>query len=94
MPIPSVEPIPLPSLLLRLLVPDDAHEASADAIAAGRVAQAIAVRFATQLPASIDELHTQQIGWARDQAASLTEYFIKVGRLAPDETLDGSWPIR
>jgi len=52
------------------------------------------VRFATQLPASIDELHTQQIGWARDQAASLTEYFIKVGRLAPDETLDGSWPIR
>ena len=73
---------------------DDAHEASADAIAAGRVAQAIAVRFATQLPASIDELHTQQIGWARDQAASLTEYFIKVGRLAPDETLDGSWPIR
>jgi DNA polymerase-3 subunit epsilon len=71
---------------------DDAHEASADAIAAGRVALALAKEFA--LPGTAAELHTQQIGWARDQAASLTEYFIKVGRLDPQETLDGSWPIR
>lgn len=73
---------------------NDAHQASADAIAAGRVAQAIALRFADRLPESVDELHTQQIGWARDQAASLSEYFIKVGRLGPGEELDGSWPIR
>lgn len=71
---------------------DDAHEASADAVAAGRVALAQAKRFA--LPATVHELHTQQIGWARDQAASLTEYFIKIGRLEPEETLDGSWPVR
>ncbi|SJN24112.1 DNA polymerase III subunit epsilon [Microbacterium esteraromaticum] len=71
---------------------DAAHEASADAVAAGRVALALAKAFL--LPESAAELHTQQIGWARDQAASLTEYFIKVGRLDPDESLDGSWPLR
>jgi DNA polymerase-3 subunit epsilon len=71
---------------------DDAHEASADAVAAGRVALALAKEFA--LPGTAAELHTQQIGWARDQAESLTAYFIKVGRLDPAETLDGSWPVR
>ncbi|GAA5030226.1 3'-5' exonuclease [Microbacterium fluvii] len=73
---------------------EGAHEASADAVAAGRVAQALAARFGGQLPPSVDELHSQQISWARAQAASLTDYFIQIGRLAPDETVDGSWPIR
>lgn len=71
-----------------------AHEASADAIAAGRVAQALAERFAPWLPESVAELHTRQIAWARAQAASLTEYFIQIGRIDPDDTVDGSWPIR
>jgi len=71
---------------------DDAHEASADAIAAGRVAQALARRF--RLPASAGELHTRQIGWARAQAESLTEYFVRIGRLDPEESLDGAWPVR
>lgn len=69
-----------------------AHDAAADAIAAGRVAQALARRYELTGPA--DELHTQQIGWARAQAESLTEYFISVGRLDPAESLDGAWPIR
>ncbi|MGZ8804282.1 MAG: exonuclease domain-containing protein [Microbacterium sp.] len=73
---------------------DGAHEAAADAIAAGRVAQALAERFAPWLPATASELHARQIGWARAQAASLTEYFIAIGRLDPDDELDGSWPIR
>ncbi|GAA1136398.1 3'-5' exonuclease [Microbacterium aurantiacum] len=73
---------------------DDAHEASADAIAAGRVAQALAERFAPWLPTTATELHTRQIAWARAQAAGLTEYFISIGRLEPDARLDGSWPIR
>lgn len=71
-----------------------AHEASADAVAAGRVAQALAERFAPWLPDSAHELHTRQIGWARAQAESLTEYFIRIGRLDPEERLDGRWPIR
>lgn len=74
------------------VVLEGAHDASADAIAAGRVAQALAGRF--RLPEAVEELHTQQIGWARSQAESLTEYFIRVGRLDPADALDGSWPIR
>lgn len=73
---------------------DGAHDASADAIAAGRVAQALADRFGPWLPPTAAELHTRQIGWARAQAESLTEYFISIGRLDPDDAVDGSWPIR
>jgi len=73
---------------------DDAHEASADAVAAGRVAQALAERFAAWLPGSAHELHTRQIGWARAQAESLTEYFVRIGRIDPDDRLDGTWPVR
>ena len=71
---------------------DGAHEAAADAVAAGRVAQAIARRF--PLAATPYELHTHQIGWARSQAESLTEYFIRIGRLDAEEALDGTWPVR
>ena len=73
---------------------DGAHDACADAVAAGRVAQALAERFAPWLPETVHELHTRQIAWARAQAASLTEYFIQIGRLEPADRLDGSWPIR
>jgi DNA polymerase-3 subunit epsilon len=67
-----------------------AHDAAADAIAAGRVAQALARRFALAGPV---ELHTQQIAWARAQAESLTEYFVRMGRSTrfPPRR---SWPIR
>lgn len=77
-----------------VLLGDDAHDACADAVAAGRVALAIAQRFPETLPMTAAELHTQQIGWARDQAESLTEYFVRIGRIDPAEKLDGSWPIR
>jgi DNA polymerase-3 subunit epsilon len=73
---------------------DGAHEASADAVAAGRVAQALAERFAPWLPETADELHTRQIAWARAQAASLTDYFIQIGRIDPEERIDGGWPVR
>lgn len=73
---------------------DGAHEAAADAVAAGRVAQALAQRYAAWLPATATELHTRQIGWARAQAESLTDYFIQIGRLDPEQRLDGNWPVR
>jgi DNA polymerase-3 subunit epsilon len=73
---------------------DGAHDASADAIAAGRVAQALAERFGQWLPPTVGELHTSQVAWARAQAASLTDYFIRIGRLDPHDRLDGNWPIR
>nr|WP_156759790.1 exonuclease domain-containing protein [Microbacterium karelineae] len=73
---------------------DDAHEASADAIAAGRVAIAQARRYAAELPGSVAELHEAQVAWAAEQAESLSQYFVKIGKIAPGETIDGSWPIR
>ncbi|MDQ4213346.1 exonuclease domain-containing protein [Microbacterium sp. ASV81] len=69
-----------------------AHDALADAVAAGRVAQALAQRF--PMPETAVELHTRQIGWARAQAASLTDYFVRIGRIDPQERLDGRWPVR
>ena len=40
---------------------DDAHNATADAVAAGRVAQAIAKRYADKLPEDVVVLHNSQI---------------------------------
>lgn len=71
---------------------DDAHEASADAVAAGRVAQQLARHF--DMPGSARELHARQIAWARSQAESLTEYFVRIGRIERQETVDGRWPVR
>lgn len=73
---------------------DDAHEASADAIAAGRIALALATARADDLPSTLDALHEQQVVWAREQAESLTEYFVRIGKLGPSESLDGTWPAR
>ena len=74
------------------VVLEGAHDAAADAVAAGRLALALAGRF--PLAATAHELHTQQIAWAREQAESLTEYFVKIGRIDPADELDGSWPLR
>jgi DNA polymerase III subunit epsilon len=73
---------------------EGAHDASADAVAAGRVALALAERYGAWMPETVAELHTRQIGWARDQAESLTEYFVRIGRIEPDARLDGRWPVR
>jgi len=52
----------------------EAHDAGADAIAAGRIAQAIGSRFASVLPEDAMELHRAQIGWAAEQQASFARY--------------------
>ena len=69
----------------------DAHDAGADAIAAGRVAQAIARRYPEKLGADVSELHGLQIGWCAEQAASFQEY---MRRSRPDFTTSGAWPER
>jgi DNA polymerase III, epsilon subunit and related 3''-5'' exonucleases len=70
----------------------DAHDASADAIAAGRVAQAIARTYADQLGADVHALHQLQIGWCLDQAASFQEYMRRVKD--PAFLANGAWPER
>lgn len=70
----------------------NAHTAAADAVAAGRVAQAIARMYAPALSMSALELHTAQISWAAEQAASFAEYLARQGKKAYPG--DGVWPVR
>jgi DNA polymerase-3 subunit epsilon len=71
---------------------DDAHDAAADAVAAGRVAQAIARRYASSLESNIDLLHRQQIQWCAEQSASFQEYMRRTKD--PSFTTSGAWPER
>lgn len=73
---------------------DGAHSADADAIAACRVAW----RIATTKPAigrpSLDELHTLQIEWARQQAESLADYFRRTpGKESWADGVRTEWPM-
>ncbi len=70
----------------------DAHDAGADAIAAGRVAQALGLRYADQLPGTAAELHQLQIGWCREQATSFQDYMRR--ERDPGFTAAGGWPER
>ena len=70
----------------------DAHDAGADAIAAGRVAQAIARVHSRALAVDAVELHRLQEGWCQDQADSFQDYM----RRNRDATYVAStgWPVR
>ncbi|GAB2970795.1 3'-5' exonuclease [Frigoribacterium salinisoli] len=74
------------------VVLDDAHDAGADAIAAGRVAQAMALKHADRLDVPATELHDLQIGWCSSQAASFQEYVRRTKD--PAFTTSGAWPHR
>jgi DNA polymerase-3 subunit epsilon len=69
----------------------DAHDAGADAVAAGRVAQAIAARYPAEMAIESAVLHANQIGWALDSAASFQEYMRRTRD--PDFVARGTWPI-
>jgi DNA polymerase-3 subunit epsilon len=70
----------------------EAHDASADAIAAGRVAQAMARKHVAALSVESAMLHSQQVGWCADQAASFQDYMRRTKD--PTFTTSGSWPVR
>jgi len=69
----------------------DAHNATADAIAAGRVAQAIARRWATELPPTAQELHDLQIGWSEYLDTDFEQFMRKNN---PDFTSKRGWPLK
>jgi DNA polymerase III epsilon subunit-like protein/8-oxo-dGTP pyrophosphatase MutT (NUDIX family) len=71
----------------------DAHDASADAIAAGRVAQALARAFPDEVDVPFADLHGRQQIWYAEQAASFQQYIREV---KGDETYvaEASWPLR
>jgi len=70
---------------------DDAHNATADAVAAGRVAQAIARKYASKLPDDLALLHNSQIEWSASQDASY-EKFRRAS--VPDFTVQRGWPVK
>ncbi|MFF1878876.1 exonuclease domain-containing protein [Leifsonia sp. NPDC058230] len=70
----------------------DAHDAGADAIAAGRVAQALARVHAEALAFPAIELHHLQISWCREQAEDFQAYMRREHN--PAFTTSGLWPVR
>lgn len=72
---------------------DGAHDAGADAIAAGRVAQSLRRAYPEELDVSAADLHGRQQVWYAEQAASFQEYIRKV---KGDESYVAStgWPVR
>lgn len=71
---------------------DGAHDAGVDAIAAGRVAQAILTRYADELDIPPADLHGRQETWHAQWAADFQTYLRRSGK--PDAVIDGSWPTR
>ncbi|MGW1158460.1 exonuclease domain-containing protein [Streptomyces sp. NPDC002513] len=68
----------------------DAHTADADAIAACRVAWRQGSRYERLAAMSLNELHTAQVEWAAEQAASLQAHLRKVN---PDVQVPAAWPL-
>ncbi|MFF5972262.1 3'-5' exonuclease [Streptomyces sp. NPDC012769] len=67
-----------------------AHTSDADAIAACRVAWRIGQTRPDIAAMPLDELHTAQVGWAAEQAASLQEYLRKSD---PAAYCPPQWPV-
>jgi DNA polymerase III subunit epsilon len=70
---------------------DDAHNSTADAVAAGRIAQQLARKFA-ELSIDANELHELQRVWSDAQSESFAEYLRKQNR--PDYRAELGWPIK
>ncbi len=69
----------------------DAHNSTADAIAAGRLAQRQASKF-PQLNVSISELHASQVIWSDEQSLDFEKWFKQQDR--PDYRAVLGWPIK
>jgi len=71
---------------------DSAHEASADALAAARLACAIADRHPKIAALGPAELHRSQIAWYAEWAADFQNFLRRKGET--DAVVDGTWPLR
>ena len=72
------------------LAQEEAHGAAADALAAARLAWQIAARYPEVAELPIADLHSSQVKWKAEQAASFQEY---LRRRNPDAVVDGTWPL-
>ncbi len=71
---------------------DAAHDASADALAAARLARAIADRHPKVAALGPAELHRRQIEWYAEWAADFQSFLRRKGET--DAVVDGTWPMR
>lgn len=69
-----------------------AHDATADALGAVHLAQALAARYPEIGNARLESLHRWQVGWRAEQQASLKAHHARQGKAGGD--YDGSWPLR
>ncbi|MFI1937066.1 3'-5' exonuclease [Streptomyces purpureus] len=74
------------------VVLDGAHEAAADALAAVRVARAIAERHPSVAALSPQELHERQIVWYAEWAEDFQRFLRSKGNA--DAVIDPCWPLR
>ncbi|WP_460946113.1 exonuclease domain-containing protein [Okibacterium endophyticum] len=70
----------------------DAHDAGSDAIAAGRVAQAIARVHGDVLAMDAAQLHRMQVDWCQSQSDSFQDYMRRTRD--PAFVASGLWPVR
>lgn len=70
---------------------EEAHEARADAVAAGRIVQQLLTRPGL-LGLPMQEIHHRQIQWKREQAEGLQTYFRTRGN-KPDAIVNSGWPL-
>lgn len=70
----------------------NAHDATADAFGAVRLAQEIAVRYPQVGDAKLESLHRWQVGWRAEQMSGLQAYHRRQGKT--DGDYDGSWPLK
>ncbi|WP_103544836.1 3'-5' exonuclease [Streptomyces sp. SM1] len=74
------------------VVLDSAHDATADALAAARLACAIADRHPKVAALGSAELHLRQIEWYAEWAADFQDFLRRKGDTAA--VIDGTWPLR
>ncbi len=69
---------------------EDAHTSAADAEATLRLADALAAKYSA-LRLDTPELHSAQVGWAREQSADFQAYLRR--SKDPAAVVEGDWPV-
>ncbi|MCL8026343.1 hypothetical protein [Nocardioides bruguierae] len=71
-----------------------AHDATADALAAIRLAGRLAEAWPDIARLKLSTLHEKQAGWRVEQQTSLAQFFRKVGKTAEADSCDTGWPLQ
>ncbi len=70
-----------------------AHDATEDALAAGRVAWRMAERWPRELQIPLDDLHTKQACWRDAWAVEFQEY-LRTKKGETEAVVNGEWPVQ